>query len=194
MSRSASITRETKETQITATWDLDQSGSSSIETGIGFLDHMLEALAKHSGTTIQVTCKGDLHIDGHHTTEDVGIVLGQCLRDALGDRVGVERFGHMQVPLDEALVASTLDLSGRAYLIYDLQVPAPMLGSWDTELIPEFFGGLVDNAKCCLHLHQVCGRNSHHIVEAAFKATARALRQAIAITGNEIPSTKGSLA
>ena len=194
MSRSATINRETKETQITATWDLDTHGSSQIETGIGFLDHMLEALAKHSGTSLQVQCSGDLHIDGHHTTEDVGIVLGQCLREALGDRKGVERFGHMAVPLDEALVQSTLDLSGRAYLVYDLQVPAPMLGAWDTELIPEFFGGLVDNAKCCLHLHQVCGRNSHHIVEAAFKATARALRQAIQITGSEIPSTKGSLA
>ena len=194
MSRSATINRETKETQITATWDLDAHGSSQIETGIGFLDHMLEALAKHSGTSLQVQCSGDLHIDGHHTTEDVGIVLGQCLREALGDRKGVERFGHMAVPLDEALVQSTLDLSGRAYLVYDLQVPAPMLGAWDTELIPEFFGGLVDNAKCCLHLHQVCGRNSHHIVEAAFKATARALRQAIQITGSEIPSTKGSLA
>ena len=194
MSRSATINRETKETQITATWDLDGNGGSQIETGIGFLDHMLEALAKHSGTSLNVQCTGDLHIDGHHTTEDVGIVLGQCLREALGDRKGVERFGHMAVPLDEALVQSTLDLSGRAYLVYDLQVPAPMLGAWDTELIPEFFGGLVDNAKCCLHLHQVCGRNSHHIVEAAFKATARALRQAIKITGSEIPSTKGSLA
>ncbi len=194
MSRSASVTRETKETQITATWDLDHAGTIEVETGIGFLDHMLEAMAKHSGTSLQLRCKGDLHIDGHHTTEDTGIVLGQCLREALGDRKGVERFGHMHVPLDEALVASTLDLSGRAYLIYDLKIQAPMLGSWDTELIPEFFGGLVDNAKCCLHLHQVCGRNGHHIVEAAFKATARALRQAIRITGDDIPSTKGSLA
>ncbi len=194
MSRSATITRETKETQITATWDLDQAGTMDISTGIGFLDHMLEALCKHSGTSLSLKCEGDLHIDGHHTTEDCGIVLGQCLREALGDRAGVERFGHMAVPLDEALVNATIDFSGRAYLAYDIQVSAPMLGTWDTELIPEFFGGLVENAKCCLHLHQVCGRNAHHIVEAAFKATARAIRQAIKVTGTDIPSTKGTLA
>ena len=194
MNRTASVNRETKETHISATWDLDQSGSMEIDTGIGFLDHMLEALIKHSGTSLSLKCKGDLHIDGHHTTEDCGIVLGQCLRQALGERIGLERFGHMAVPLDEALVTATIDFSGRAYLAYDIKVNAPLLGTWDTELIPEFFGGLVENAKCCLHLHQICGRNAHHIVEAAFKATARALRQAIKITGTEIPSTKGTLA
>jgi imidazoleglycerol-phosphate dehydratase len=191
--RVATIVRTTKETDITATWDLDQPGSSSMATGIGFLDHMLDALAKHSGTTIQVRCKGDLHIDGHHTTEDVGIVLGQCLRQALGERIGIERFGHMACPLDEALVTATVDVSGRPYLVYDLRPEAAQLGTWATELVPEFFGGLTDHARLCLHVHQLAGRNSHHIVEAGFKACARALRQAIRITGTDLPSTKGLL-
>ena len=194
MPRSATVSRKTKETDITATWDLDTAGPATIATGIGFLDHMLEALGKHSGTTLSVSCKGDLHIDGHHTTEDVGIVLGQCLREALGERVGIERFGHMVCPLDEALVAATVDISGRPYLVYDLNPEAAMLGSWATELVPEFFGGLTDNARCCVHLHQYAGRNSHHIVEAAFKAFARAVRQAIRVTGTDLPSTKGMLA
>ena len=195
MTRSASLTRNTKETQITASWDLDTPGESTIDTGIGFFDHMLEALAKHSGTTLTVKAVGDLHVDGHHTTEDVGIVLGRILREALGQRRGVERFGHMTVPLDEALVAATIDLSGRPYLVYDIQPPAAMLGSWATELAPEFFGALSDNSRTCVHLHQLAGRNTHHIVEAAFKAFARALRQAIRHTGtNDLPSTKGLLA
>jgi imidazoleglycerol phosphate dehydratase HisB len=193
MPRSATVTRTTKETDITATWDLDQAGPARIATGIGFLDHMLEALGKHSGTTLTVTCKGDLHIDGHHTTEDVGIVLGQCLRQALGERVGIERFGHMACPLDEALVAATVDISGRPYLVYELKPEAAMLGTWAVELVPEFFGGLTDHARICLHLHQLAGRNSHHVVEAGFKAVARALRQAIRVTGTELPSTKGML-
>jgi imidazoleglycerol-phosphate dehydratase len=191
--RSATVTRTTKETSITVTWGLDACGPASISSGIGFLDHMLEALAKHSGTTLSVACQGDLHIDGHHTTEDIGIVMGQVLRQALGERTGIERFGHIACPLDEALVEATIDISGRPYLVYDLQPPAAALGTWATELVPEFFGGLTDHARICLHLHQRAGRNTHHIVEAAFKATARALRQAIRITGSEVPSTKGSL-
>ncbi len=155
---------------------------------------MLEALGKHSGTSLAVTCTGDLHIDGHHTTEDVGIVLGQCLREALGERLGIERFGHIACPLDEALATATVDISGRPYLVYDLRPEAAMLGTWATELVPEFFGGLTDNARICVHLHQLHGRNSHHIVEAGFKAFARALRQAIRVTGTELPSTKGLLA
>ncbi len=193
MPRSATVARKTKETDITATWDLDHAGTADVKTGIGFLDHMLEALGKHSGTTLMVRCVGDLHIDGHHTTEDIGIVLGQCLREALGERVGIERFGHMACPLDEALVTATVDISGRPYLVYELKPEATMLGTWDTELIPEFFGGLTDNARICLHLHQQCGRNSHHIVEAGFKAFARSLKQAIKVTGTELPSTKGML-
>jgi imidazoleglycerol-phosphate dehydratase len=194
MTRAASITRTTRETDITVSWDLDQAGSAQISTGIGFLDHMLEALGKHSGTTLAVACRGDLHIDGHHTSEDVGIALGQALRQALGERLGVERFGHIACPLDEALVEATVDLSGRPFLTYDLQIPAGMLGTWDSELPQEFFGGLTDNARICVHLHQRCGRNSHHIIEAAFKAFARALRQAIRVTGSDVPSTKGILA
>ena len=193
MPRTATVARKTRETDIVCTWDLDGIGAGVVSTGIGFLDHMLEALAKHSGTTIAVRCQGDLHIDGHHTTEDIGIVLGQCLRQALGERVGVERFGHMACPLDEALVTATVDLSGRPYLVYDLTPAAGMLGTWDTELITEFFGALTDHGRFCLHLHQLHGRNSHHIVEAGFKAFARALRQAIKVTGSGVPSTKGSL-
>ena len=171
MSRLATVNRTTKETDISVTWDLDHAGATEANTGIGFLDHMLEALGKHSGTTLKVRCQGDLHIDGHHTTEDVGIVMGQCLKQALGERLG----------------------SGRPYLVYDLKPEAAMLGTWAVELVPEFFGGLTDHARICLHLHQLAGRNTHHIVEAAFKATARALRQAIRVTGTELPSTKGLL-
>ena len=191
--RTATVTRTTKETAITETWDLDSAAAAKVSTGIGFFDHMLEALGKHSGTALTVNCKGDLHIDGHHTSEDVGIVMGQCLRQALGERIGIERFGHMACPLDEALVEVTIDISGRPYLVYDLQPAAGMIGTWDTELIPEFFGGLVDHARIGLHLHQRAGRNSHHIVEASFKAFARALRQAIRVTGDSLPSTKGML-
>ncbi len=192
--RAASATRTTRETDITASWDLDRAAAAEVATGIGFFDHMLDALGKHSGTALKVRAKGDLHIDGHHTSEDVGIALGQCLRDALGDRVGIERFGHMACPLDEALVEATVDISGRPYLAYDLSMPAARLGEWDTELVSEFFGGLVDSARICVHLHQRCGRNSHHIVEAGFKAFARALRQAVRVTGTDVPSTKGMLA
>src|ERR1043165_5268128 len=193
MPRSATVSRTTKETDIAVTWDLDRAAPAEVSTGIGFLDHMLDALGKHSGTTLKVRCKGDLHIDGHHTTEDVGIVMGQCLKQALGERVGIERFGNMACPLDEGLVTATLDISGRPSLVYDLKPEAAMLGTWAVELVPEFFGGLTDHARICLHLHQQCGRNTHHIVEAAFKATARALRQAIRVTGTELPSTKGLL-
>lgn len=194
MPRTATISRTTRETAITATWDLDQAGEAKISTGIGFFDHMLEALAKHSGTTLNVTCKGDLHVDGHHTTEDVGIVLGQCLRQALGDRAGIERFGHMACPLDEALATATIDISGRPYLVYELRPTAPLLGTWATELVPEFFAALADNARICIHLHQQAGVNSHHVVEAGFKAFARALRQALRVSGSGVPSTKGMLA
>ena len=192
--RIATVARATKETDITVTWDLDHPGASQVSTGIGFFDHMLEALAKHSGTTLRVRAKGDLHIDGHHTSEDVGIVLGQCLRQALGDRSGIERFGHIACPLDEALVEATVDISGRPYLVYDLRPKAARIGEWDTELVTEFFGGLTDNARICVHLHQLHGRNSHHIVEAGFKAFARALRQSIRVSGVGVPSTKGVLA
>ena len=193
--RTATVSRATKETTIQATWTLDApaTAASEIATGIGFLDHMLAALAKHSGTQIVLRGTGDLHIDAHHTTEDVGIVLGQCLKAALGERQGIERFGHMACPLDEALVQATVDVSGRPWLTYELHPPGPMLGQLPVELVPDFFGALADQARIAIHLHQQCGRNSHHIVEAGFKAFARALRQAIAITGQGVPSTKGLL-
>ncbi|MEK7415565.1 MAG: imidazoleglycerol-phosphate dehydratase HisB [Planctomycetota bacterium] len=194
MPRTATVTRKTRETDISATWNLDAAGANDIATGIGFLDHMIDALAKHSGTTIMLSCKGDLHIDGHHTTEDCGIVLGQCLRQALGDRLGIERFGHMACPLDEALVAATIDISGRGWLTYELKPTAANVGGLATELVPEFFGALADQACVTMHLHQVSGRNSHHVIEAGFKAFARALRQAIRVTGTGTPSTKGMLA
>ena len=196
MPRSATIVRKTRETDLTATWDLDApaAGVGGIATGIGFLDHMLEALARHSGTSIRLSCTGDLHIDGHHTTEDCGLVLGQCLRQALGDRAGIERFGSISCPLDEALVAAAIDISGRGWLTYELAPPAAAIGGLATELVPEFFAALADQACITVHLHQVCGRNSHHLVEAAFKAFARALRQAIRVSGGGVPSTKGMLA
>ena len=193
MTRSATISRQTSETSIQLTWHLDDSSESSIVSGIGFLDHMLTALAKHSGTRIELACEGDLHIDGHHTTEDIGIALGLALREALGDRRGIHRFGHMAVPLDEALVQATVDISGRGYLVNTVEPPAPMIGDWDTELLTEFFQAFADNARCCIHLHQVCGRNSHHLVEASFKSFARALRQAIALDGSDnLPQHQGN--
>ncbi len=168
--RAATITRTTRETDITASWDLDRSAATEVATGIGFFDHMLDALGKHSGTALTVRAKGDLHIDGHHTSEDVGIALGQCLRDALGDRAGIERFGHAWPARSTrpwSPPRATVDISGRPYLAYDLSMPSARLGEWDTELVTEFFGGLVDNARICVHLHQRCGcTSSHHIVEA----------------------------
>jgi len=192
--RTATLSRTTAETAIEVEWNLDGAGETSIASGIGFLDHMLEALAKHSGTALRIRCQGDLHIDGHHTTEDIGIAMGQAFRQAIGDKAGIERFGHMQVPLDEALVAATVDISGRGYAVCAVEPPASMIGDWDTELLPEWVRAFAVNAGICLHLQQITGHNSHHLVEAAFKALARALRQAIAITGDAVPSTKGMLA
>lgn len=193
-SRSAEVVRNTAETQVRVRIDLDGTGRQTLASGVPFLDHMLDQIARHGLVDLEVSAKGDLHIDGHHTTEDVGIALGQALRQALGDRIGIERFGHMAVPLDEALVTATLDISGRGYLVYELKPPAGLIGTWDTELVREFFGGFTENAKCCLHLHQLQGRNSHHIVEAGFKAFARVVRQAVRVTGTDVPSTKGVLA
>ncbi len=193
MNRTGRIARSTHETVIETTWSLDSAAPSQIRSGIGFFDHMLEALAKHSGTSLQISCKGDLVVDTHHTTEDIGICLGQALRQALGEGRGIERYGHMGVPLDEALVIATIDLAGRPAFVSDLVLPCERLGQWETECFPEFFRALADNARIAIHLHQVCGSNGHHLAEAAFKAFARAIRQAIQITGTEIPSTKGTL-
>lgn len=194
--RRVALTRSTAETTITLTLDLDGTGQSHIATGIGFLDHMLTALARHALFDLTVEAKGDLEVDFHHTTEDVGIVLGQALAKALGEKRGVRRFGSALIPLDEALAEAVVDLSGRAYLAWDVTFARDKVGEMDTELFEEFFRALAFNAAITLHLTQRTGRNSHHIAETLFKATARALRQAVEIDPRAaalVPSTKGVL-
>lgn len=193
--RIAKIKRKTKETDIELTLDLDGKGSYKIQTPVPFLTHMLEVFAKHSGFDLILKASGDTHVDDHHTVEDIGICLGEALSEALGEKEGITRFGHSYVPLDEALVRSVVDLSGRSHLTLSLELtPRKKLGSFDAELVGDFFEAFADNAKITLHLELVHGRNSHHIVEAAFKSLARALRMAAAPDGRSgVPSTKGSL-
>ncbi|QDH17860.1 imidazoleglycerol-phosphate dehydratase HisB [Swingsia samuiensis] len=194
--RSAQLHRQTSETDISLTLTLDGQGISNIETGIGFFDHMLTALSKHSGFNLDLVAKGDLHIDGHHTVEDVGIVLGQAFRQAIGDKRGIERFGHALVPLDEALSEAVVDISGRPYLAWNVAFPTEKIGVMDTELFEEFFRAFAMSAHIALHLTCKAGTNSHHIAESGFKAIARALRFAVSIdmrNANSIPSTKGVL-
>lgn len=194
--RAYSITRKTAETDVTVTLNLDGTGSSSIDTGVGFLDHMLTLFAKHARFDLELTCKGDVQIDDHHSTEDTGICLGQALAAALGDKRGIARYGHALLPMDEALILAAVDLSGRDTLRYGLDIPTQKVGTFDTELVEEFLLAFVRNAGVTLHLRQLDGTNSHHIIEGAFKALARALRMAVAIDpaqANEIPSTKGVL-
>jgi imidazoleglycerol-phosphate dehydratase len=196
MSRHAEIARNTRETSIRVRVELDGTGQSTVKTGIGFFDHMLEAFARHGLLNLEVECAGDLQVDGHHTVEDVGIALGQAIARALGNRAGIRRYADATVPLDEALVRCVVDVSGRPYLSYHVEIARwQMLGDYDVFLTPEFFRALVMNAGLTVHLDLVRGDNPHHIVEAAFKATARALEQAVRkdarITG--IPSTKGML-
>jgi imidazoleglycerol-phosphate dehydratase len=196
MTRKTEITRNTAETDITLTFDPDGTGKTDIATGIGFFDHMLTALGRHGLFDLTVTAKGDLHIDAHHTVEDTGIVLGQALRQSLGEKRGVTRFGQATVPMDEALVEAAIDLSGRGYLGWQVTFERPMLGGMDTQLFEEFFRALTGNGLFTLHVRQLAGTNAHHVAEAAFKAVARALRMAVAIDprqGAEVPSTKGSL-
>jgi imidazoleglycerol-phosphate dehydratase len=196
MARTAAITRKTLETDIALSLDLDGSGRAEIATGIGFLDHMLAALARHALFDLTVRAKGDLHIDLHHTTEDIGIVLGRALNQALGDKRGICRFGHALVPMDEALAEAAIDISGRPLLAWSVSFEREKVGEMDTELFEEFFHAFANNALITLHLTQKAGRNAHHVAEACFKATARALRTAVAIDprlGDAIPSTKGSL-
>jgi imidazoleglycerol-phosphate dehydratase len=195
--RRAEIARVTAETDIRLTLDLDGSGKASIATGIGFLDHMLTALARHALLDLDVAAKGDLHIDDHHTTEDVGIVLGQALRQALGEKRGIRRYGHALIPMDEALAEAAIDISGRPYLAWSVPFAAPKIGSFDTELVEEFFRALAFNAGITLHVTLKAGTNAHHVAEACFKALARALRMAVEPdprAAGAIPSTKGSLA
>ncbi len=194
--RTAEIIRKTNETDIKLTLNLDGSGKSEINTGVGFLDHMLTLFASHSRFDLTVSCTGDTYVDGHHTVEDIGIALGNAIKDALGDKRGIIRYGSMILPMDETLIMSAVDISGRAHLEYGLDIPASRVGSFDTELTEEFFISLVRNADITLHIKQLNGTNSHHIIEGAFKSVARSLKEAVAIdrnNANEIPSTKGVL-
>ncbi|TQV79851.1 imidazoleglycerol-phosphate dehydratase HisB [Denitrobaculum tricleocarpae] len=194
--RQASVERNTQETQISATINLDGSGVYDIETGIGFLDHMLEQLSRHSLIDITLRAKGDLHIDFHHTTEDTGIALGQAFSKALGDRKGIWRYGSALIPMDETLTRVALDASNRPYLIWKVDFSRDKLGEMDTELFKEWFQAFAQNAGLTLHVENLYGTNNHHIVESSYKALARALREAIAIDprkADAVPSTKGSL-
>lgn len=194
--RTAELGRTTAETDIALSLDLDGSGKSAAETGCGFLDHMLTLFARHGRFDLTVKCDGDTYVDYHHTTEDIGIVLGQAFAQALGDKRGIRRYGSTLLPMDEALILCALDLSGRAYLGYELDIPTEKVGDFDTELAKEFFWGFVRSAACTLHLRQMAGENAHHIIEGAFKAFGRALREAVSVEEayrDEIPSTKGLL-
>ena len=194
--RTSEISRVTAETDIRLSLDLDGRGASDIDTGVGFLDHMLTLFAKHARFDLYVKAKGDNYVDDHHTVEDVGIVLGQAFAEAVGDKKGICRFGDVVLPMDEALILCAVDISGRDYLGYSLDIPTEKVGTFDTELCEEFWLSFVRNAKVTLHLKQLAGSNSHHIIEGAFKAAARTLRQAVSIDSayaDEIPSTKGLL-
>jgi len=194
--RTSNIKRTTAETDIFLTLNIDGTGVSQIDTGCGFLDHMLTLFAKHGRFDLIVTCKGDTQVDDHHTVEDIGIALGVAFADALGSKRGICRYGSCTLPMDESLILTAVDLSGRAYLGYELSIPTQKVGSFDTELVEEFLLGFVRNAACTLHVRQLAGSNSHHIIEGAFKSLARSLKAAVAIDtafANEIPSTKGVL-
>jgi imidazoleglycerol-phosphate dehydratase len=194
--RKATVKRKTKETDVEVVVDLDGTGHSQVATGIGFLDHMLDLLARHSRIDIAVKAKGDLHIDHHHTTEDVGIALGQAVMHSLGDKKGITRYADVHVPMDEALTRVALDISGRPYLVFKCEFVRDKVGSFDTELVQEWFQAFTTNSGITLHVETLYGTNDHHIAESCFKALARALRAAVAIdlrAKDEVPSTKGSL-
>jgi len=193
MSREATIERKTKETEVRVELRLDGGGSASADTGLPFFDHMLEQLGKHGMFDLSVTCSGDLEIDGHHTVEDTGIAVGDALAEALGDKTGIRRFASAIVPLDEALVEVALDISGRPFVVWDVPVPAEMIGTFDTGLAEDFVQAFAQNAGLTLHVRLVSGRSPHHVLEAAFKGIANALRDACAVGSGGIPSTKGTL-
>ena len=196
MSRTAEIARTTKETDIKVKIDLDGTGANSIDTGIGFFDHMLTALSKHSGIDMDITCKGDLRVDAHHSVEDVGIVLGQALNQALGDKVGIRRYGSASIPMDEALGDAVIDISGRPFIVFDAEFAGDMCGEMDTQLFEEFFRSFAYNAMITLHISAPYGTNDHHKAEAMFKALARALREATELDARfagQVISTKGAL-
>lgn len=194
--RSASIERKTFETEISITLNLDGTGKSRIDTGCGFLNHMLTLFASHGRFDLIVSCKGDTDVDDHHTVEDIGICLGKAFAEALGDKRGITRYGSFLLPMDEALIQTAVDISGRSYLGYQLKIPTQKIGSFDTELVEEFFLGFIRNCPMSLHILQLAGTNSHHIVEGAFKSVARSLKAAVAMdpaAAGQIPSTKGVL-
>ncbi len=194
--RNASLTRKTNETDICLSLNLDGKGNAKIESGCGFLDHMLTLFAKHGRFDLTVSCKGDTFVDYHHTVEDIGIALGQAFEKALGDKKGITRYGSTILPMDEALILSAVDLSGRGFLSYNLDIPSPKVGDFDTELCEEFFLAFVRCANLTLHIKQLDGKNSHHLIEGAFKSVARSLKDAVKIDkdfADEIPSTKGVL-
>lgn len=194
--RTSAIERNTAETKIKLSLNLDGTGKSTVNTGCGFLDHMLTLFAKHGRFDLEVICDGDTNVDYHHTAEDIGIVLGSAFSEALGDKKGIERYGDIVLPMDEALILTAVDLSGRAYLGFDLEIPTEKVGDFDTELVKEFWLGFVRTAQCTLHIRQLAGENSHHIIEGAFKSAARSFSKAVKINSaykDEIPSTKGVL-
>ncbi len=194
--RTAEITRETAETDISLTLELDGSGNSTINTGCGFLNHMLELLAAHARFDLEIVCNGDTEVDYHHSVEDIGICLGKAIKQALGDKAGICRYGYMILPMDEALILTSVDISGRAQLSCSLDIPSQKVGDFDTELCEEFMAALARSAEIAIHIRQLEGKNSHHIIEGVFKSLARSLKQAVKIDPElcgEIPSTKGAL-
>jgi len=193
MTRSATVARVTKETNVRVELELDGSATASADTGLPFFDHMLQQLGTHAGFDLTVTAKGDLEVDGHHTVEDLGLALGQALKEALGDKQGIRRFASITVPLDEAAVEVALDLSGRPFVLHEVDVPAETIGTYDTGLTEDFLRALATAAEMTLHVRLVSGRSPHHVVEAGFKALAKCLQDAVRVIGGGVPSTKGSL-
>ncbi len=194
--RKATLCRTTAETDINLTLALDGSGTADIQSGVGFLDHMLTLFARHGGFDLTVSCRGDTQVDDHHSVEDIGIALGQAFAQALGDKKGITRYGDIILPMDETLIMAAVDISGRSYLGLELPIPAPKVGTFDTELVEEFFLAFVRSSNITLHVRELAGNNSHHIIEGAFKAVGRVLRQAVAVDArfaDSIPSTKGVL-
>lgn len=193
-SRATYVTRKTYETEINVSLNLDGEGVYWVSTGIPFLDHMLQLFAKHASFDMELTGRGDLAVDGHHTVEDAGLCLGQAMKKSLGEKAGINRYGHAIIPMDDALVMAAVDLSGRGYLAFDVAMPATRIGDFDTELVEEFMRALALNGEFNLHIRLLSGKNTHHIIEAVFKAVARALKEAVVRTGGEgVPSTKGTL-
>ncbi|GHT69017.1 imidazoleglycerol-phosphate dehydratase [Endomicrobiia bacterium] len=191
--RETTLTRKTRETEVEIALNLNQKGENKISTGVGFFDHMLNLLAFQAGITLKVIANGDLNVDEHHTIEDIGIILGQALKDALGNKIGINRYGCAKIPMDEALVETVLDISNRPYLVFNVELPTYKVGDFETELVEEFFRAVIVNVGITLHVNVIHGKNTHHIIEGIFKSFGRALGEAIKISSDNIPSTKGVL-